>query len=175
VFLAPPWSLLSPPHTFSLAKIPHTASPNTLLFDFFYSTWHEGIQGKAMIRFELSLDSSQADEYRPSLKPLSTGYFPSPEYFLPGGQLSESTGVCFKISKPYPSYAYSPADPSFPPNPSSQVLAKAGDRYAVTLVPLIEGVPKAACAFSGRVICRSEVDQRVQLERESILCVDYLA
>ena len=176
LFIAAPWALLSPPHTFAPAEIPHSAHSTALLFDFFYTTWHEGIQGKAVIRFKLSISGSSdstSGARRLALEPLSTGYFPGPEYYLPGGQLSESTGVCFKMSRTYPSYSYTPVDPSFPPNPSHQVIVQAGDTHPVTLVPLVEALPKAACPFSGRVIC-SGVRKRAQLEWESILCVDYL-
>ncbi|TEB21432.1 hypothetical protein FA13DRAFT_131815, partial [Coprinellus micaceus] len=129
-------------------------------------------QGKAVIRFVLSLNSSQPGA---SLTPLSAGHFPSFGYF-PNEE--SYTGVCFEILntsrtlRSSPSYAYSPVDSSFPPSPSTQALVEAGERCPVKLVPLIQTLPRVTCTFSGRVLCLSETDVP---ERESILCADYLA
>ena len=175
LFIASPWGLLSPPLTFSPAKTPHSAHSSTLLFDFFHETWHVDTQVKAVTRFQLSLSGSSdlaSGAQRLALAPLSTGYFPAAGYRLPEESFSESAGVCYQLRRNYPSYAYMPVDLSFPPNPCHQVLAHAGDAYPVTLVPLMEEIPKAACPFSGRVIYARGRSLRAGCD--SILCVDYL-
>ncbi|TEB21902.1 hypothetical protein FA13DRAFT_86847 [Coprinellus micaceus] len=152
--------------------IPQSSPLDTVLFDLFYFTWRGHTQGKAVIRYELTIAPIELNGYRLSLAPLAAGRLPSVHYVTDGELFP---GLAFEFDRENPfqggrTHLYGPIDTAFP-RLTPEALQEAGEPSPVRLVYLSMGAPASSCAFSGRVLYHSRIGNPTN---EPLLCADYL-